>query len=398
MNYFPEPISTGKYTGELVEYLAGQGHQVRVITAPPYYPQWKVSPEYKGRLYCREDLRGVRVFRCPLWVPRQPNGLKRLVHLAFFALSSFPVVLFQAFWRPHWVFCVAPTILNAPGALLAARLCGAKSRLHVQDFELDAALELGLVSKVPLFSRLAGFFEKRWLSRFDQVSTISKRMVDKLKEKGVDPGKIFLLPNWVDTGSIYPLPGVNPLRAELGIPAAAHVVLYSGNLGFKQGLEVLVEAARLLQTSENVLFVICGDGAARAEIVDHSKGLSNVMFLPVQPLERLNLLLNLADVHVLPQKADVADLVMPSKLGGMLASGKAVIATAFPGTGVAEVVGSVGVLVDPGDADALAAAILELVNSPEKRVAFGKKGREFALRNLSSETILDALSDQLMIL
>lgn len=367
-----------------------------MVAAPPYYPQWRVSPGYKGRAYSREDLHGVRVFRCPLWVPRQPNGIKRLVHLASFALASFPVVLFQSFWKPRWVFCVAPTILNAPGALLAARLCGARSWLHVQDFELDAALELGLVSKSPLFSRLAGFFEKRWLSKFDRISTISNRMLDKLKDKGVDPGKIYLLPNWVDTGSIHPIQAKNPLREEFGIPADVHVVLYSGNLGFKQGLEVLVDAARLLQKENNVLFVICGDGAARGEIVDRSKGLPNVIFLPVQPLDRLNWLLNLADVHVLPQKADVADLVMPSKLGGMLASGKAVVATAFPETGVAGVVGGVGVLVDPGNAGALAAAILELVNSPERRAACGSKGREFALRNLSSEMVLSALSDQLI--
>jgi colanic acid biosynthesis glycosyl transferase WcaI len=139
-----------------------------------------------------------------------------------------------------------------------------------------------------------------------------------------------LFPNWVDTRQIYPLlEGPNPLRAHLGLAPEQLAVLYAGTMGKKQGLEHLLTAASRLQ-GRQLQFILCGDGAVRAELENTAKELSNVLFLQVQPAERLNELLNLADIHILPQKADAADLVMPSKLSGMLASGKPVIAPPFP--------------------------------------------------------------------
>jgi len=134
MNYAPEPVGIGRYTAEMAEWLAERGHEVRVVAAPPHYPAWKVGSGYRGWAYVRETIRGVDVFRCPLWVPSNPERPTRLLHFLSFALSSFPVVLAQAFWRPDVVFAVEPTLLCAPGALASARLAGARSWLHVQDF------------------------------------------------------------------------------------------------------------------------------------------------------------------------------------------------------------------------------------------------------------------------
>lgn len=388
LNFHPEPTGTGKYTGELAAYLSQQGYQVRMVSAPPYYPHWRIAEGYLAGRYTRESWQGVEIWRCPLWVPKRPTGLTRLLHLASFALSCLPVLAAQVKWKPQVVLCVAPTLMNAPGALVLARLCKAKSWLHLQDFELDAALNLGLFPGGRWLARLVGWFERFLLNKFDMVSTISERMLARLAEKGIPSEKRFLLPNWVDTDQIFLLEGANPLRSSLGLPKGALVALYAGNLGYKQGLETVIEAARLLQDQPRLFFILCGDGAAREDLERTAERLANLRFLPVQPGDKLNQLLNLADIHLLPQKADAADLVMPSKLGGMLASGKPVIATALADSGVGEVISQTGMLVPPENAASLAGAILKLAQSPAERAKLGKKGRAYVLAHWGAEQIL----------
>ncbi len=389
LNFFPELTGIGKYTGEMAAYLAGKGHEVRVVTAPPYYPYWAVQKPYRAWRYQQETCEGVRVYRCPLWVPKKISGLNRVLHLGSFALSSLPPVLMQIAWRPQRVLTVIPAISTAPIGLLAARLCGAKAWLHVQDFEVDAALNLGLLPSETLGMRMIRAVERDLLRAFDVVSTISNRMCERLAAKGVSAEKTVLFPNWVDTEQIHPVePSPNPYRELLGLSTTDMVLLYSGNMGQKQGLEIIVEAARLMQSVPRVHFVLSGDGAERSALVGQASGLSNVHFLPIQPVEKLNLLLNLADIHLLPQRADAADLVMPSKLTGMLASGRPVIATAEPHTEVARALEQCGVLTPPGDARALADCILELVNSPAEMRRLGQSAREYAVSNLDKNSVL----------
>lgn len=396
LNFHPELTGIGKYTGELAAYLAGQGHAVRVITTPPYYPSWKIAQGYSGWGYQRETWQGLQVYRCPLWVPRKLSGLKRLVHLFSFALSSFPALLGQLLWRPDIVLCVAPAFFSAPFAWLIARIFGAKCWLHIQDFELDAATNLSILPADNLLTRWAARGERWILSRFDRVSTISHNMVERLEQKGVLPGRIYLFPNWVDTQVIFPLEnGKDTLRNKLNISEDKIVVLYSGSMGAKQGLESLVYTAQKLQENNNILFVFCGEGAGRDELIKATQSLPNVKHLSLQPLEKLNSLLNTADIHIMPQKANVADLVMPSKLLGMLASGQAVIATAHPDTEIGRVISQVGVLVSPQDASGMSDAILSLVASPNQRRRLGEKGRKFVCENWSAEIVLPRFVEHL---
>jgi colanic acid biosynthesis glycosyl transferase WcaI len=394
INFAPELTGIGKYTGEMAVFLAENGHQVRVITTPPYYPYWYILPGYSGRAYSREVWRGVEVFRCPLWVPPRRagagriSGPQRLFHLASFALSSFPTALGQIGWRPERVIVMAPAILNAPTALLVARLAGGKAWLHIQDFELDAARRLRMLPAMELVYRLAGTVEGALYHGFDRVSTISKRMMEHLARKGVASRHAVLFPNWVDTRQIHPLSGYNYLRDELGLENK-RVMLYAGNMGQKQGLEILVEAARRLTEHEDLLFLLCGAGAARPQLEKLAKGLANVRFLPLQPAERLNELLNLAEIHILPQAAEAADLVMPSKLGGMLASGRPVIVTAQTGTELAEVMRDLGRVVPPERPDLLAEAILALAGQPEIQAELGRRGRAYVERTWAKETVLE---------
>lgn len=390
INHAPELTGIGKYTGEMAAWLARQGHDVRVVTAPPYYPDWCVHSGHRNR-YTVQQLDGARVWRCPLWVPRQPGGLKRIVHLASFAASSLPVVLRQALWRPDVVWVAEPALMCAPAALLAARLCGAKAWLHVQDFEVDAAFSMGLVKGRRLQALVQG--AEGWLKRrFDVVSTISGRMLERLHAKGVPPHRTELAPNWVDISSITRRSRADPpspYRAELGLAHNAFVALYSGNMGGKQGLVVMAQAARVCT---GIQFVFCGNGHGRAELEAAAQGLPNVRFLDLQPLERLNDLLALADVHLLPQRADAADLVMPSKLTGMLASGRPVVCTAHPNTELARVVAQqhapLGLVTEPENAQAMAVAIQFLASDPPLRRRMGRAARAYAEQHLCIDAVL----------
>lgn len=404
INFHPEPTGVGKYTGEMAHWLACRGHEVRVVTPPPSYPQWRIFSGYRAWRYSRETVRPQRgsgaldgpgahplsdmeIFRCPIWVPRNPLGLKRLLHLASFSLSSAPAILRQIGWSPNIVLLVEPTLFCSLQALLLARWSGAKAWLHVQDFEVDAAFGLGDFSgsRVRDWALAA---ERRILSAFDGVSTISKRMVDRLSAKGVDASRCVLFPNWVDTDEVFPLEGVSPFRKELGIPNSAVVALYAGSMGKKHGLDLLVEAASRLSHCAGLRFVFCGEGPSRQMLGEKVKGLPNVTLLPVQPADRLNDLLNLADIHLLPQLADAADLVMPSKLTGMMASGRATVATALPGTQLFEALEGSGMVTPPGDVNAFTAALLRLSDDPILRAQLGQAAMNYAISHLSRHEIL----------
>lgn len=387
INYAPETIGTGKYTSEMCAWLAARGHAVRVITAPPYYPAWKVWKGYPQASFSREWIDGVEVIRCPLWVPGRPSGIKRILHLASFALTSMMAAAASMLWRPTQVISIAPSLANAPGAWLVGRLTGALSHLHVQDFELDAAFDMGIVDAGPV-KKFATKCESWLLRRFDRVSTISPRMVERLKAKGVSDAKRLLFPNWADIDAIRPLSGPSPYRRELGIPDDAVVALYSGNMGLKQGLEILGEAATSLRERHELYFVFGGQGPGRDALEAQCGKLPNVRFLDLQPTERLNDWLGLADIHLLPQRADVADLVMPSKLTGMLASGRPVLATAAPGTGVAIALEQSGRIVTPGDIRAFVSELDALASDADLRRSLGQAARQQAETCLAREAIL----------
>lgn len=395
LNYAPELTGIGKYTGEMAEWLVAKGHEVRMVTAPPYYPEWHIGEGYSPWCYKWEILSGVSVWRCPVWIPRRVTGGKRILHLLSFVLSSLPVMLRHIFWRPHVLLAIEPPLMCAPTALLAARLSGARTWLHIQDFEVDAAFDLGILP--PGQIRELALRMERWLMHaFDSVSTISPRMLDKLFLKGVGPSKATLFPNWVDTHAISPMNKPSAFRAELGIEHDKFIALYSGNMGEKQGLEVVLEAARQAVDDVRVVFVLCGDGAAKVRLRQEFRELPNVVWLPLQPEARLNELLNLADVHLLPQREGAADLVMPSKLTGMLASGRPVLATAVSGTQVAQVVRQCGVVTQPGDAVEMLAALQRLADNRSERERLGRAARLYAEDNLGHDAILCRFEGELL--
>ncbi len=331
INYKPELTGIGKYTGEMAEWLAKQGHNVYVVTAPPYYPAWEISKDYKNA-YSKTVDNGVTIYRCPLYVPKEPSTVTRLLHLISFAISSFLVLFRLLFWRPQVVFVVEPTLFCAPMALLYARLTGAKVILHIQDYEIDAMFGLGLMSK-GIIGRIAKVFEKWIMRRFDRVTTISNSMMRLAQQKGVVAENVAFFPNWVDTNFISPNADKLYYREKWSISNTTKIILYSGNMGKKQGLEIVIEAAERFQ-SKDVLFLMVGQGAACAELRDlaSQKNLRNVRFEPLQPYENLPMLLAVADIHLVVQKLGAADVVLPSKLTGILSVGGYSIITAEEST------------------------------------------------------------------
>lgn len=396
LNYAPDFIGIPKYTTEMCEELARRGHDVSVVTAPPYYPAWEVPAGYRGA-WLSETLNGVKLVRAPLYVPKKPSGLTRLLHHLSFAATSLPsAVLCALKSRPDVVISVAPSLMSAPAALVAAKLCGAKTWLHIQDFEVDAAFELGML-KGEGARKWAEDLERALLSGFDRVSTISASMRRLLLRKGVNDAAAVEFRNWVDVDTVTAWPSsYTSYRSALNIPADHAVALYSGNMAGKQGLETLGEVAALLEAqSAKVTIILCGQGPLRSVLEEACAQRSNVRFMDLQPIDKLPELLATADIHLLPQRAEAADLVLPSKLTGMLASGRPVVAMADAGTGLAIEVEGCGLTIPPGDGVAMTEAVVRLANDGSLRSALGGEARQRAEQRWRRSAVIDGLEAEL---
>ncbi|WP_110877223.1 colanic acid biosynthesis fucosyltransferase WcaI [Franconibacter helveticus] len=391
INYSPELTGIGKYTGEMVEWMARQGHEVRVITAPPYYPQWQVGENYSAWRWKKEQ-GAATVWRCPLYVPKQPSTLKRLIHLGSFAASSFFPLLAQRSWKPDRIIGVVPTLFCTPGMRLLAKLSGAKTLLHIQDYEVDAMLGLGMAGKGKggKVARLASRFERSGLHNVDNVSTISRSMMNKAREKGVPDDRVIFFPNWSEVSRFRDVTqaAAAALRQQLGLPADKKIILYSGNIGEKQGLETAIEAAeRLKDKPWEFVIVGQGGGKARLEKMAAERGLSNVRFFPLQPYEALPALLKMADCHLVIQKRGAADAVLPSKLTNILAVGGNAVITAESETELGQLClnyPGIAVCVEPESTPALVQGIEACLELPK----FNTVAREYAERTLEKENVL----------
>ncbi|MCT4702575.1 colanic acid biosynthesis fucosyltransferase WcaI [Enterobacteriaceae bacterium H20N1] len=390
INYSPELTGIGKYTGEMVEWMTSQGHEVRVITAPPYYPVWEVHPDYSAWKYKKEQ-GAATVWRCPLYVPKQPSTLKRLIHLGSFAVSSFFPLLAQRRWKPDRIIGVVPTLFCVPGMRWLAKLSGAQTLLHIQDYEVDAMLGLGMAGggkgKV---AKLAQRFEQSCLHNVDNVSTISRSMMNKAIEKGVDPKRVIFFPNWSEVERFRDVSAqeVQIVRESLRLPADKKIILYSGNIGEKQGLETVIDVAERF-AEQPYLFVIVGQGGGKKRLEKGvaDRGLHNVAFHPLQPYDALPALLRVADCHLVIQRRGAADAVLPSKLTNILAVGGNAVITAEPETELGqlcELYPGIAVCVEPESADALAVGIERCLQLP----AHNTVAREYAERTLEKENVL----------
>ncbi|MFC5694258.1 glycosyltransferase WbuB [Pseudomonas sp. GCM10022186] len=381
INYSPELTGIGKYSGEMARWFAEQGHEVRVVTAPPYYPEWKIRTGFESKRFMKSTEDGVTVIRCPLYVPAKPSALKRILHLVSFSLSSSLAMLAQLRWKPDMVMLVVPTLFCSPQALLVAKLTGAKSVLHIQDYEVDALFGLG-IARGGMLKRFAFAVERTIMRAFDKVTTISSGMLQRARQKGVPPEDLLFFPNWSEVGRFRDVDRSPSMLERLDVSLSKKVLLYSGNIGEKQGLETVIEAAERLQHRHDLVFLIVGEGAGKARLLDlvKQKRLDNVVFGPLQPYEDLPSLLASADCHLVIQKRGAADAVLPSKLTNILAVGGNALITADPETSLGLLCREhpgIATLVEPESVAALITGIEQALAMPSPNVVATEYARDF---------------------
>jgi colanic acid biosynthesis glycosyl transferase WcaI len=400
-NYHPEPTGIPAFNTAMAEWLvANQGWEVTVFTGIPHYPWWKVPAEYQVRDYRQgrgdEVIHGVSVRRVRHFVPTPPpTGLGRMRLDASWLLRTA--------WRilndPHGhdvVMVVAPPFLSGFLGLLARWKWNCPVVYHVQDLQVDAARELGMLPRRLL--PLLGWLERVQLRHVDLVTTISHGMLRRIKAKTRTRIPPELVPNWADCANMVPSTGTNGYRSEWGVGPDTIVVAYSGNLGRKQGLEHLISAFAHLRELANVLFVIAGEGAERAALEKMAADQkAPVRFLGLAPVERLSEFITAADIHCVPQLRAAAGLVMPSKLMNLLALARPVVVTADPGTDLAIAVteGNCGLVVPPEDPPSLATALRTLIRDPLRCAQMGRNGREYAMRTFDISSILGLFSQRI---
>jgi colanic acid biosynthesis glycosyl transferase WcaI len=391
INYSPEPTGIAVYTTGMAEYLAANGHDVTVFTAFPYYPGWCKFASDRGRIFATDRIQGVRVKRNYIYVPQKPNAWRRIVHELSFTTSAAIRYLVS---NPGAVtIIVTPPLLLATVIGVLAKVRRSKVLLHVQDLQPDAAIDLGMIKPGALTQALF-VLEKIAYRLATRISTIGASMRAKIESKGVPSSKCLILKNWANDELIYPLDPEQSLKATLELEGR-FVVLYSGNLGVKQGLGMLLDAAALLQAIPSIVFLIVGDGGEKDTLVTRADelGLKNVRFLSPVPRQDLGRLLAAADVSVITQKAGIDDLVLPSKLSNILASERPVVASTQIGSELATILldFECGVVVRPEDGATLAKVLQMLCDDPTLRAKMGKNGVSYAHANLAREAILGQL-------
>jgi colanic acid biosynthesis glycosyl transferase WcaI len=389
-NYYPEPIGIAPLMTELAEGLVQRGHEVRVITGMPNYPQRQVYDEYKGKWYVTEERNGVTIQRSYVWVKPKPKLIDRLLLEGSFVLSSFLQALKG--WRPDVILLTVPPLPVCVPAALLGWFYSCPVVLNLQDILPDAAIHTGILKNKTMI-RTFQALEKFAYHTAHTVSVITDGFIDNLTKKGVPAEKITCIPNWVDVNFIRPMAKQNnPFRAENALEDK-FVVLYSGNIALTQGLETVVKAASELRHIPEIVFVIVGESKALKKLQAHCEacGADNVKLLPFQPREKLPEMLAAADVGLIVQKRNVVSFNMPSKTQVLLASGRPIIAS-VPEDGTAARAlqqSGGGLVVDPENPVALADAVLELYTDQAKGEMLGQRGRQFALERYSFDQALN---------
>ncbi|MHC5597445.1 MAG: glycosyltransferase family 4 protein [Nostoc sp.] len=389
-NYHPEPIGIAPLMTELAEGLVKRGHEVRVITGMPNYPQREIYDGYRGRWYLNEQKNGVTIQRSYLRIKSKPNLLDRLLLELSFVFTSFPQVFKGA--PPDVIILTVPPLFGTLPATIFGWLYNCPLVLNVQDILPEAAVRMGLLKNKWMIRTLAAL-EKFAYRTAHTISVIADGFRENLVNKGVPVNKIVCIPNWVNVNFIRPLPKEKNSWISSHQLDGKFVVLYSGNIALTQGLETVIEAAVCLRHIKDIVFVIVGESIALQRLQEYCllKGADNVLLLPLQPREKLPEMLAASDVGLIVQKRNVISFNMPSKIPLLLASGRPIVGS-VPATGTAaraiELSGG-GIIVEPESPDAMAAAVHDLYANPALGARLGNAGRQFAEENYSLERALD---------
>jgi colanic acid biosynthesis glycosyl transferase WcaI len=391
INYAPERTSVAPFTTGLCEHLASCGNDVTVVTAFPYYPEWRVWDGYRGAPYRREFIHGVEVHRVAHFVPSKPSNLiQRLAYDLSFTLTAFVAALFTG--KCDLIYCSCPPPTLAFAAYLLGKIKRAPFVMKVTDLASDAALSTGIMKNHGLLW-LARAFESFTYRKAHAVICLCQGFIDRLSERGVPSQKLHLIPDWGDTKGIRPQISDSSFRQEHGISQEAFLVLHTGNMGKKQDLRNVVHAAQQSRDDSNLMWILVGQGEERSgleqEIV--ARGLTNIRLLPLQPPESLSGMYAASDALLVNQKRAVEDAVIPSKLLTYMAAGRPVVAAVSQKSEAARQVNraNCGVIVPAEDPRALADAVLALRSASAFCQRLGKNGRAYAEANFTKNSVLE---------
>lgn len=392
-NYYPEPIGIPRYTTEMAEDMAASGHEVTVVTAAPLYPTWSRFPGYRYGRYTSETRNGVRIERVPTYIPRNTGFGQRIIYEFIFWLLSMPVVIRHALRGIDALIVTSPPLVLCFALLIP--LGGARKVVIVKDLQIDIAENMGIVRNRTILNILYRI-ERFLLNRADVVTAVSLGMLRRLKAKGLG-ARCEFFPDWVDTDRLAETAEdvARAKRKELGLPPEKTIIGYSGNLARKQGIELLVEMARRFHGKgrADLHFLICGDGPAKAAIVELVRDLKlpNVTMAPLQPEADLPALLTAIDVHAVMQKDEVSDLVMPGKIFNIMSCGRSLVVTAPAASAIDAVMtaSGAGVRVGREDEDGLEAAIGKLAGEPDLRREMGRTGRIYVVDHMAKRSVLE---------
>ena len=376
INYAPEVSGIAPFNTALCEYLVSRGHAVTMLTTFSYYPQWKKRPEDSARLVQTENINGVEVARVWHYVPRKLSSLKRIIHEATFLGLSF----LRALQMPKFEIAVvvSPPLGLGFFAWLYSRIKGTPFVFHVQDLQPDAAMSLGML-KPSRFTQLLYKLEALAYAKAARVSGISRGMLRAYENKGVPPEKIILFPNGVAIPGpgYFPAPGA--FRARYKIGPEICLATYSGNLGAKQGLDILLDVAEKV-ADEPIKIVICGDGARRAAMEEEVRyrKLKNLLLIPLQDDQGYREMQVDTSISLITQIKGTGQFFFPSKLLSAMVFRKPVLAVADGDSELAQAVleSGCGRVVAPDDLDGLVSTLVEM-RSPEKQLTMGQNGKKW---------------------
>ncbi|WP_241524804.1 glycosyltransferase [Streptomyces barkulensis] len=399
-NYAPEHAGIGPYSAQIAEHLAALGADTHVLAGMPHYPAWRVHEEYRGRWRVREVLEGVTVHRRRHTVPRRQTALRRGLFEAGVLAHG---VVAPPRVRPDVVLSQMPSLAGGVLGARIARRAGAPHAVVVQDLMGAAAGQSGMSGGGRVAS-FAGAVEGRVLRSAALVGVVHESFADRVAAMGVPRERVRVVPNWTHVRA----PGGDRARtrARLGWPEDTTVVLHSGNMGLKQGLEVLVETARLAGrdgapaggtgggTGGTVRVVLMGEGHRRGYLRELARGVGSLDFLPPADAEEFPEILAAADVLAVTQRASVLDMSLPSKLTSYFAAGRPVVASVAAGSGTAREVerSGAGVVVPAEDPKALLEAVRRLAGDPGECAELGARGREYVERRLSRRAGLERIT------
>ena len=389
INYAPEITGIAPHSVALCDFLKSRGYDVEMLTTFPYYPWWRKRAEDQHQLYRTDIVNDVPVHRCWHYVPARVSPLKRMVHEATFILTSTMRGLFLA--RPDVFVIVSPPLPLGPAAWFVAGMKRAPYIFHVQDLQPDAAVGLGMLRQ-GWFTRALYWLEAFAYRHAARVSGISEEIVEAFRRKGVSQAKLVLFPNTIVVPHESEVPARGDFRARHGFDPGEFLAIYAGNLGVKQGLDILLDAAELLRSQPKIRIVIGGDGAERSNLEAGAakRNLSNVSMLPLLSGREYHELLVDADISLITQQSGSGNAFFPSKLLVTLAYSCPVVTVADEESALARAVANAqcGKNVSPGRAEHLANCLRGLSANRRPLRHWGANGRAY-VEQFEQRRVLD---------